>query len=180
MDIYQALKSDHDEIKDVLNELCSLRDDDDYRFTLIDQVRDLLIPHARAEESVFYNTLRSINADESLKGHSFAEHLVAENLFRSLQALDKMDSTWKGIAEKLRDALVNHIEHEETDVFTEAHAALTPEEADSINSAFQSMKEKVKEQGMMKNTLDMVVNMMPPRFADKIKNLGGQQAGPNY
>lgn len=180
MDIYQALKNDHDELKEVLNELCSLRDDDDYRFTLIDQVRDLLVPHSRAEESVFYNTLRSINADSSLKGHSFAEHLAAENLLRSLQALDKMDSAWKGIAEKLRDALVKHIEHEETDVFAEARSVLSPQEADSITSAFQSLKAKVKEQGMMKNTLDMVVNMMPPRFVDKVRNLGGREAGPNY
>jgi hemerythrin superfamily protein len=180
MDIYQALKNDHDELKDVLNDLCSLRDDDDYRFTLIDQVRDLLVPHSRAEESVFYNTLRSINADGTLKGHSFSEHLVAENLLRTLQGLDKMDGAWKGIAEKLKDTVVDHIEHEETDVFAEARSVLSPQEADSICQAFESLKAKVKEQGMLKNTFDMVVNMMPPRFADKVRDLGGQQAGPHY
>lgn len=174
MDIYQALKNDHDELKEVLNELCSLRDDDDYRFTLIEKVKDLLIPHARAEESVFYNTLRAINADKSLKGHGYTEHVAAETLLRTLEALDKLNTGWKGTAEKLRDALSEHILYEETAVFDEARNALSPQEADSIASAFQSLKPKVQEQGAMKNTLDMVINMMPPRFADKVRNLGGE------
>ncbi|MFP5386173.1 MAG: hemerythrin domain-containing protein [Bacteriovoracia bacterium] len=178
MDIYQVLKNDHDELKEVLNELCSLRNDDDYRFALIDQVRDLLIPHSRAEESVFYNTLRAINADHALKGHGFSEHMAAESLLRSLQAMDKLNASWKGTAEKLRDAVFDHIESEGNEVFAEARSALSPQEADSIGSAFQSLKPKVQEQGVMKNTMDMVINMMPPRFADKIRNLGNDTARP--
>jgi hemerythrin superfamily protein len=64
MEIYELLKQDHDEVQTMMDELCALKDDDDYRFVLVEQIAGALIPHARAEESVFYNTLRAVNADK--------------------------------------------------------------------------------------------------------------------
>lgn len=172
MDIYQALKNDHDEIKSLLDELVTIREDDDYRFILIEQIRDLLIPHARAEESVFYNSLRAVNADKKVVYHGFQEHLEAETLLRSLQVMDKLNFNWKATAEKLRNSLLHHIEDEETEIFAEARAAFTKDEAESMCDAFEQLKPKVMEEGFMKNTADMIINMMPPRLADRIRNLG--------
>ncbi len=58
MNIYDALKKDHTEVKEMLTRLIALRnDDEDGRHELVEQIRDALIPHARAEEMVLYNTL---------------------------------------------------------------------------------------------------------------------------
>lgn len=172
MDIYQALTKDHDEVKQLLEDLIALQEDDDYRHTLIQQIADELIPHSRAEESVFYNTLRAINAEKMKVFHGYQEHMQAETLLRTLQGLDKFDMSWKGVAEKLRDALNHHIQEEESEIFSVAREALTSEEAEAICQAFEELKPKVREQSIVGTTADMVINMMPPRLADKIRDLG--------
>lgn len=172
MDIYQALKKDHDDIKGLLDELVTIREDDDYRFILIDEIRNFLIPHARAEESVFYNSLRAVNADKKVVYQGFQEHLEAETLLRSLQVMDKLNLNWKATAEKLRNVLLHHIEDEESEIFAEARAAFTKDEAESMCDAFEELKPKVMEEGFMKNTADMIINMMPPRLADRLRSIG--------
>ena len=172
MEIYEALKNDHDEVKQLLDELLSLRDDDEYRYVLIEEISNNLIPHSRAEESVFYNTLRAVNADKGIVLHGYKEHLEAESLLRALQIMDKMDLDWKKTAQKLKDALEHHIQEEESTIFEEAQKAFTSEEAVVMCEAFESLKSEVSKEGPIKTTVDMVVNMMPPRIADKIRSFG--------
>lgn len=172
MEIYEVLKRDHEELKQMLSELVSLNENDDYRFILIEEIRVALVPHSRAEEALFYNTLRAVNADKSVVIHGYKEHLEAESLLRALQVMDKMDLSWKATAEKLQDAVTHHIRDEETDIFEEARNVFTSEEAILMAQAFEEMKEKVESEGVGKTTVDMFINMMPPRFADKIRDLG--------
>lgn len=175
MEIYEALKKDHEDVKELLEELVSLRDDDEYRYVLIEEIRNHLIPHSRAEESVFYNTLRAVNADKKVVFHGYQEHLEAEALLRTLQLMDKMNMSWKATALKLKDAVFHHVEDEESEIFAEAKAAFTKEEAEAMCAAFEQLKPKIEQDGFIKNTVDMVVNMMPPRLADKIRNIGGNE-----
>jgi hemerythrin-like domain-containing protein len=177
MEIYEALKKDHEELKLLLSELVSLREDDDYRFILIEEIRNMLVPHSRAEESVFYNTMRAVNADKKIVMHGFQEHLEAETLLRTIQVMDKLNVEWKGVAKKLKEGVEHHIKEEETEIFSEARSIFSREEAVMMGEAFEQLKPKVEQEGFMKNTLDMVVNMMPPRLADKIRNFGDQRPG---
>jgi hemerythrin superfamily protein len=176
MEIYETLKQDHEELKQLLSQLVSISEDDEYRFVLIQAIRVLLVPHSRAEESVFYNTLRAVNSNKSLFRNSFKEHLEAEALLRTLQMVDRLELSWKSSALKLRDILLDHIETEETEIFKVAKKILTSEEAIMINEAFMELKSKVGKQGIVSNTMDMVINMMPPRFVDKIKEFGSEQS----
>lgn len=172
MEIYEVLKSDHEELKTMLNELCNLKDDDDYRYVLIEEIKNALVPHSRAEESVFYNTLRAVNADKKVVFHGYQEHMEAETLLRTLQVMDKMNVGWRAVAEKLREAVTHHISDEESEIFTEARNAFTSEEAVAMAEAFNELKPKVREQGIIGTTADMIVNMLPPRLADSIRNFG--------
>lgn len=173
MEIYEALKKDHDDVKELLDELVSLREDDEYRYVLIEEIRNHLIPHTRAEESVFYNTLRAVNADKKVVFHGYQEHLEAETLLRTLQVMDRMNMDWKATAKKLRDAVYHHIEDEESEIFAEARAAFTREESEAMCDAFEQLKPKIQQEGFVKNTLDMVINLMPPRLSDKLRSFGG-------
>lgn len=176
MEIYDALKKDHETINELLTELVSLKPDDEYRYVLIEEIRNQLIPHARAEESVFYNSLRAVNADKKVVFHGFQEHLEAETLLRTLQVMDKVNLEWKAIAVKLRDAIHHHVQEEESEIFNEARNAFTSEEAIAMCEAFEQLKPKIEQEGFVKNTVDMVINMMPPRLADKIRNFGDSRA----
>jgi len=171
MEIYQALINDHEEVKSILTELISLNENDDYRHTLIERIASELIPHARAEEAVFYNSLRASDADTGFIMHSFREHMGAEGHLRMLQTKDKVNLDWKKTARKLQEDLLHHIQEEETKVFSLAKNVLTATEAEQIGNAFLKLKDEYKTHGAIKNSIDLVINMLPARFANKVHDL---------
>lgn len=171
MAIYEALKKDHRKVTELLNELVMLDEGGETHSDLIDQIRDELIPHARAEEAVLYNSLRSLDEAKDIVMHSYQEHLEAETLLRTLQAKNKIDLDWKETAKSLRAALAHHIEEEEGRIFNVAKQLFTTEEADMMEEAFEALKPEIKQEGMLQTTLEMVTNLMPKRFVPAIKSI---------
>src|SRR5690349_8064424 len=105
MQIYEALKKDHEKVRSLLNQLLSLDEEDSSRHQLVEQIRDELVPHARAEEAVFYNALRSLDVAKDVVRHAYREHIEAESMLKTLQLKDKVNMDWKKTARKLKDAL---------------------------------------------------------------------------
>ena len=168
--IYEALKNDHKKVKQLLNELVHLNEDASNRRTeLISEIRDELIPHARAEEAVFYNSLRAIDSAKDIIMHGYQEHIEAETALRMLQVRDKIDVEWRYTANKLRDSINHHIDEEENKIFTVAQQLFTKQEAEVMAVAFEKLKPEIKEEGFIKTTFDMVVNMMPPKIAASLR-----------
>jgi hemerythrin-like domain-containing protein len=170
MQIYEALKNDHEKVKELLNRLVMLNEGEEETFSaLVEDIRDELIPHSRAEEAVFYNSIRAINSAQDLVWHGYEEHMMAETMLRSLQAMDKIGVESKKIAKKLKSALEHHIQEEEGKIFTVAKQLFTDKEAEVMSEAFNEMKPEVKEGNLVQTTLDMIANMMPPRLAAPLR-----------
>lgn len=170
MTIYDVLKKDHKKLRTILEQLVELDNNNaSSRHYLINQIRDELVPHARAEEAVFYNTLREIDSAKEIIIDSFQEHLEAETQLRMLQVRDKIDAKWKETARALKNAIEHHILEEEGKIFTVARTLFTLEEAEMMGEAFESLKPGIKSEGIMTNTLELVINMMPPRFAPNFR-----------
>lgn len=171
MQIYDVLKQDHDKLKVLLTELVASADaDEGQRKELINKIRDELIPHSRAEEAVFYNSLRDLDEEKGLATHGYKEHMEAETLLRSLQTMEAFDANWRNTAQKLKDAIENHVREEETDFFAAGKRVFDEKEAEMMAQAFEQLKPEVQEQGIMGNAIDMVANMMPDRLAEKIRD----------
>ncbi len=168
--IYEQLKKDHQLIKKLLNQLVALNDDDqEQRNRLVAQISDELIPHARAEESVLYNSLRMLDMAKDMAMHGYKEHMEAEGYLRALQAQSKLVGDWKKTAIKLKESLEHHIEEEEGKIFSMSRQLFTQQEAEMMCEAFMELKPKSRDQGMMKNTMDLVANLMPPRFTSSLR-----------
>ena len=168
--IYDVLKADHDKLKELLNELVLLNSaDEDRRSNLLYHIHDELVPHSRAEESVFYNSLRAIESAKEVALHGFEEHMEAEALLRTLQSKDRIDAEWTATAKKLKSAIEHHIKEEEGRVFNVAQQLFTQEEAQMMAEAFEQLKPELREDGFLRHTLDVVANLMPPRFAAAIR-----------
>lgn len=172
MNIYDALKKDHEKVKMLLQDLVTFQGEEDYPSSeMIDQIRDELIPHARAEEAVFYNSLRSIESAKDEVRHAYREHLEAETLLRTLQLRDKVDLEWRGTAKKLLNALNQHIAEEENKIFPLAQRLFTDQEAVMMEEAFQKLKSEVKNQGMVQTSLEYITNLMPERFVPAFRSV---------
>ena len=169
MNIFDALKKDHDKVKGLLADLVSRAERGDEVKGVLDQIADELIPHARAEEAVFYNPLREI---ESVKGeamHGYKEHAEAETLLRSLQMMDKVNADTAKLANKLKDAVEHHIQEEEADIFSSARKVLLEGEAEQMAEAFERLKPEIREEGVLQQSLDLIANIMPGRFGKSVR-----------
>ena len=177
MHIFQALMADHSKVKDLLNELVALDDSDhDTRDDLVQDIRDELIPHSRAEESLFYNSLRALQSDTSKVMHGFKEHMEAEALLRALQVEDTVHLPWKKTAMKLKEALEHHIHEEETEIFAAARKVITAEEAEKLGTLFEELKPQIKDESFAKTSLEMVVNLLPPRLSGAVRSSAQAQS----
>jgi hemerythrin-like domain-containing protein len=177
MSIYEALKKDHTKVKQLLNQIISYQgENDEPPARLIEQVRDELIPHARAEEAVFYNSLRTLKEGQDAIQHAYREHLEAETLLRTLQVQDKIEMGWRDTAKKLLSSLTHHIDEEENEIFPVAKRLFTTEEAVMMEQAFEKLKLEVKDHGLLQTSIEFVTNMMPERFVPAFKsiNLGAR------
>lgn len=144
MNIYDALKKDHEEVRHLLDRLIQTSEaDNDQWKEILDEIRDELIPHARAEEALFYNAIRELtpelSPDTNTVADSYAEHAAAEMELRSLQAMKAVDMNWTTLAKKLRTDILLHVKHEESKVFGLAHRVFTDEEAKMIGKAFKKL-----------------------------------------
>ena len=72
MQIYDALMKDHRKVEGLLANLVTIKDGDfKRRDELVQKIRDELIPHARAEEAVFYNSIRAVDTAKDLVWHGY-------------------------------------------------------------------------------------------------------------
>lgn len=171
MNIYDALANDHNELKPYLNMLVEASEHNKDTEAILAKIGDLLIPHSRAEEAVFYNSLRGIEKTKNVALHGFKEHVQAETLLKTLAGLKAINIEWKAAATKLRDMLFHHIAEEEGEIFSKAREVLFEEEAQQMVPAFKHLKARAIKQSDFKNTIDMVANMMPGRFAERMRDL---------
>jgi hemerythrin superfamily protein len=179
MQIYECLTKDHDEVKNLLTDLIVLGDDEKKeRVRLVGEIRDALIPHSRAEESIFYNSIRALDEKSGVM-HSYAEHAAAEGLLRTLQVECGLGAGWRTTAKALKEALEHHIEEEETELFAKAHTLFNESEAAMMGLAFEKLKPEIKGEGVLKTSIEMVANLMPPRMKGSVTSFVADKATPH-
>ena len=162
MTIYEALKKDHREVDGLLEKLTNA-ETAEARRTCLEQIRDALIPHARAEEAVFYNTLRDLGETKADVSHAYREHLKIETLLRGLQVSESVALNWQNGVKALKEAITHHVQEEETNIFEAAKKALIPGEDEAIGKAFAKLKPQMGA-GVMASNVELVANLLPERF----------------
>jgi hemerythrin superfamily protein len=170
MNIYGLIKKDHRKVTRLLESLVQSSEQDDNKWKeILNQIRNELVPHSRAEEALFYNAIRNKSNGNTTVVHAYGEHAVAEAELRTLQAMKAIDVNWTTLAKKLQGDILHHIKEEEEKVFNEAKLLLTEEEAISIGKSFKELKPKIKAESLAETTLELVTNLLPPKFVESIK-----------
>lgn len=90
MDILQSIKKDHQEVKDIFQKLTESENSREQDFS---DLRKELIPHMKAEESLFYSKLMDDESKEAtLEG--IEEHRAAQNVLKELEKTSMKDERW--------------------------------------------------------------------------------------
>ena len=145
MEIYQILRNDHKLFKSLLKKLDDTTErSQKERLSLFTKLKEELIPHARAEEKIFYESLKlsEVKEADDLAFEGYEEHGVADRLIKELDKTETHDKRWGALMSVLKESLEHHIEEEEDDMFKKGHKSFDSELAVEMGENFLSLKEK--------------------------------------
>lgn len=140
MDIYEAIKSDHDEIR---QKISAIRGHDAGSGAQIGAVGDLtgfLLRHHEAEERTFFAELVQHDGAQHEGFHMIKEHGEHEKLLEQMQALEPGSDRWESRLDELLHDIEHHIDEEEEDIFPVARKVIDSAAADDLGTRIGQVK----------------------------------------
>ncbi|WP_405377469.1 hemerythrin domain-containing protein [Nonlabens sp. Asnod3-A02] len=142
MNIFEALRKDHEIQRDLIDQLVKTSGDSDKRKELFDQLKKELALHEDAEERHFYVPLLEVDMTQEKARHSIAEHHEMDELVKKIEETDRSSSAWLVYMKELAHQVEHHLDEEEQEVFQLAGKALNETEKKSLATDYQEyMKE---------------------------------------
>ena len=142
---FQMLKKDHEEVKNILSQLVETKESaPKKREDLFQKLRGELVPHMKAEESVFYPPLlaKKESREDAMEG--VEEHHVSEMVLKELEAMPKGEDQWGAKMTVFQELVEHHIKDEQSKLFKSAEKALSSEEFQQIMKQFEQEKQAIK------------------------------------
>jgi hemerythrin superfamily protein len=116
----QALKTDHNLVRQMFDRYFQARDADEKR-DVGSHILLLLEMHTSLEEAVFYPRVHDV--DPSLIDHCEQDHDQAKQLIESLKLMDEADQQTDRMYRQLADAIFRHVDIEEQQLFPKVEQA---------------------------------------------------------
>ncbi|HEX5057310.1 MAG TPA: hemerythrin domain-containing protein [Gammaproteobacteria bacterium] len=145
MDIYSQLKSDHDELRRLLEQIGdSGQRAPKKREAAFQDFKLALLVHSKVEEAVFYSQLKYLPELKTPELEAENEHRVAGLLLEELGTMPNDTPEWTAKFMMLRELLEHHIEEEEAELFKKARQALSEELAEDLGTRMRNRSLVVK------------------------------------
>lgn len=142
MNIYKAIKNDHDIQRNLCAKILKTSGDSQERRDIWEELKKELEVHEVAEERFFYSPLIDTDKMQEDARHGMAEHHEMDELIEELDDTDMSSPHWIATAEKLVEKVEHHLKDEEEDFFKKAKDIYSKEEAESLAKSYD---ETVKE-----------------------------------
>jgi iron-sulfur cluster repair protein YtfE (RIC family) len=145
-DILDTLKKEHDEVKELLENLGDAETAAPRR-SLVQQIKAALVPHTKAEERVVYDAVIALRDKEAQQdGHEgYLEHEWASKTLQRLETIANASSPeHKAAGKVLKELVEHHIEEEERNVWRDVKQHFSDEERQSMNVKFTAAKSRVR------------------------------------
>ncbi|WP_149274904.1 hemerythrin domain-containing protein [Pareuzebyella sediminis] len=142
MNIFEALREDHDIQRELLDKLVATSGDTEKRDELFKKLKSELENHADGEERYFYKPLIDSDKTQDLARHGIAEHHEIDELIEALEATEYSSSAWLKIVKDLQHKVEHHLEDEEHQFFQMAGKVLSDSKKETLGTDYrQHMKE---------------------------------------
>jgi hypothetical protein len=141
MDAITMLKTDHDKVKRLLNELETTTERGvKTREELFATIKGELSVHETIEEEIFYPALKSHPKAKDIVLEGYEEHHVVDMVMAELEGLDVSDETWGAKATVMKENVEHHIEEEEGEMFRQARQVFDRRELDELGARMAERK----------------------------------------
>ncbi|MDX1472156.1 MAG: hemerythrin domain-containing protein [Flavobacteriaceae bacterium] len=144
MDIYAAIRQDHDIQRDLCDKILKTSGSSEERKELWQELKKELQVHAVAEERHFYSPLIDTDKMQEDARHGMAEHHEMDELIEELDDTDMSSPHWKATMEKLNHKVRHHLEDEEEDFFPKAKKVYSDSEETSLAKQYEQTKKEYK------------------------------------
>lgn len=143
MSIYDELRQDHRRVKDSLSKLSAMSPRAaKSRERAFEELKALVTAHSRAEEKVFYETLKGEKTTKDLALEGREEHHVVDVIMREMSRLSPRDDQWTAKLSVLKENLEHHIDEEEKEIFAKARSVLDGQAAERLGEQFTREKSR--------------------------------------
>ena len=146
MDAITLLKTDHDKVKKLLNELETTTERGvKTRSELFATIKGELTVHEAIEEEIFYPELKAHPKAKDVVLEGFQEHHVVDLLMGELESLDVSDEAWGAKAIVMKENIEHHIEEEEGEMFKMTRQLFSDDELEQMGARMQEIKALAKQ-----------------------------------
>jgi len=144
-DIYERLKQDHLEVKQMLERL---NGGDGSAEPTFEQLFQELTAHSRAEEKVLYETLKKQESSKEVALEGYEEHHASDTFLAEMAKGKAGSDEWKAKAKVLMEVVEHHVTDEEGELFQKAREVIDEKQAREMVGRFEKEKESIMRQGV--------------------------------
>lgn len=144
-DILDTLQAEHDEVQDLLQRLTKSETAREQK-SLVNQIKQALVPHTKAEEEVVYTPIAALSAEKAkIDGaEGFTEHALASATLMQLDSLTPNTPEFKAAAKVLKELVDHHVQEEERNIWSQVKENFSGEQREQMNRDFLAAKKRVK------------------------------------
>lgn len=142
MNVFEALREDHDIQRKLLNDLVKTSGDEESRREDFETLKTELTGHAAAEEQWFYAQLMQHEQTQDKARHSVAEHHDIDECLEKLDETDYSSPQWLKYLKELQHLVTHHLDEEEQEVFQVAGKILTDNQKADLASHYRKEMKK--------------------------------------
>ncbi|KXN98967.1 hemerythrin [Aequorivita aquimaris] len=132
MNIFEAIRKDHDKQRELCRLVTSTSGDSKGRKEMWEKLKHELKIHADAEERTFYSPLIHNDMMQEHARHGIAEHHEMDELMEKVDETDMDSPAWLVYAKQLCEKVEHHLEDEEHSFFQLAGKVFTETQKTSI------------------------------------------------
>lgn len=137
-EVVAFLKAQHNLIEDTFDQVLHASDPQAREKPFV-QLRQLLAVHETAEEMVVHpRARREVNAGDAIVDDRLKEEHEAKELLSKIEDIDITSQQFIDELTKLRDAVLDHAQHEETEEFSQLQRALDTDELKRLGTAVRA------------------------------------------
>jgi hypothetical protein len=138
MDIFSALRSDHEKQRLLMKVLVETTGDSASRRDFFSDLKQQLTQHSIAEERCFYAPLIERDSTIELARHAIAEHHEIDELIAQLEQTDMSSPVWLKTMKSLQHKVLHHLEEEEREFFQQAGKNLSATQKSELAVKYQT------------------------------------------
>lgn len=140
--IYDVLKQEHQEVKQMLEQMTQSEPSKEQ----IDKLYTMLEAHTQAEEKTLYQDLTKKDQTHELILEAIEEHHVADVLLKEIRQMDPGDERTKAKLKVLKESIEHHVHEEEDELFPKAQKMMDGQWAEQMAEQYQQKEQQLKKQ----------------------------------